>query len=1581
MKICTYARLMIAIALMSLAVQLQAAQVYLDPSSYGGSIYSWQIHVWGGPSGDAYINGTTVRNGLIEFTINDGDTNLQFVRNGNLTTRYSVDLTLVKDATYTITSDAITSSSKFSVDVTAPINYNAFYLDPHGVTDEGNVWYVWAWTAGGNGSWYAPTESDDVIGFRVPDFKDNIIFVRMNPNGAPSWDNGVKLSQTNNLDLTGHIGGTYVIYSQGDYNTPMTGDWRGPTQSTKPVWQQLDSESANYLNNRRALVGRHCMVNKLVNVVGVGSWINDLNNLVDEDLDNYATFPKIADVGVGVNPVTSVRDTKNHYAAGTTAGFSVVLAADASLLGLDVANCFALSFFLEGKLQTTVAVGNGQSFGGIGLSLITLPGSTDVCLDIAATAPCEFDEIALMPAGVQVAVASTARLRYAFVGDLVKHTITETSMQNYAADHNRMPFSLDQGAQQREGRTNGIETGYWIGSDLINDDLADGVAWGVISIGSQMEARVGAAMSRQDPDQSQPFKAGSTVGFAYGNGSILNLPLGDAIRIRLYEGHWVDMGDYYEYQQTEVQDESVKINVLSVNLVKGGNYEVTIKANHDFSHARISFPTGLDLNLGGVKVKYAYVCDPPEAYHKCDLGVSADVALCASDTQYQLTANGGIPVTWSIVSQPAGANATIDQNGLLTGITVEDLDYPYIVRATAQDGCYEDIYVTSGLDIETRCDMPISNDDETQYALSTQLPGADGALIVINDQLIDKENVLNANYNDYATYNSVINASVIDNLPIVGVKKLNGTFSNGTKRRIGFVVETKSTGLSADALNIFNIRCYKNGVRTYWHAIDETNVVKAKVIASGKVQKMRYSLTVPADVEFDEFALWISGTLSLNLEKFKIYYAFDEDAEGEYANTDCGDPLGCAGRMVSNDYDGATLNSNEIQFAGAINAANVVDNLSYLVDDDINSAVSVTNTVSAGNGIVFAVDLGRVYSPKHQIGIVLDDKTYLANAKVGNWLTIKTYLNGVRMDSISDWSVIGVNAIGYGDKSFLYMNPTQPYDEVRITVAALVDALDFDTKYFGIFVRSDYDGDGTPDCQDDYICPNPLGVDVRYESEFDAVSQLNLYKNTVKVYNIPEHPVMVEQMAEGSQIQVYRVDNDALVGTVTVTNVTTNSDGTYTIAYTNSRNDLSQYHPDVNRYPDPTGTLTADEWGYVDFEGLFVLDQWYGATDMNRHPEDYHYKAILLNNQRSQRTESQVMEVPVLKTEHQVNAVTFTLDEVQADVDHHLTVAPVDIYVQMLNDTNIIKYEALRAPGNTVDTVARAERVDNLTFARTSKNPSGVMSDWGTVVFPAVDAVQTVVLRDSTLQQPLSFYVPTIYAYTNSYDKVKKDTVVLSSYGANRITDELSEVTLTATGFKKSAPFNNGSLMGYATELTAVATLPADQSQSPYMYRIWRVMPDGSEVLLNNLKDTTVLDENSPTGIAWYADYSDLRTPNPGTQIQVMDNFVYNAIAEGEELEVGYLVRLYTELTEPIILPTRSNRDNVGEYGLTDDNDPAKFDDDTPTGITDLFMDSQVADVIYYNAVGMQSNEPFDGINIVIVKYQNGNISTFKILK
>ena len=351
--------------------------------------------------------------------------------------------------------------------------------------------------------------------FDLTDKGYNLIFVRMNPErggNEPSFD--YRLNQT--ADLSVMEESTYELTGFGEGNL-MNGQWQKVASVTnKTIWQQTNANAANFLSHRRALTGRHCMVNKLVSVVEAANWVKGLDNMTDD-----AVFPSVASVGVGAKPITSIRDTENHYAEGTTAGFTIVASSGASVLKLGVANAWAINFYLEGKLKATKAVSAGQKLGGVGLTLIQLPGSKDVTIDLSATAPCEFDEISLSPVGIaDASVITNTRIKYAFVGDYKTNTITQTSMQNYAKAKGRKPFSLDQGKRQRDGKSGldfATEGGYWAGSDLIDDNLTNGVAWGVISIGTSLDCRVGAVINRADPDQSMPFfcRFQNLIGFAF----------------------------------------------------------------------------------------------------------------------------------------------------------------------------------------------------------------------------------------------------------------------------------------------------------------------------------------------------------------------------------------------------------------------------------------------------------------------------------------------------------------------------------------------------------------------------------------------------------------------------------------------------------------------------------------------------------------------------------------------------------------------------------------------------------------------------------------------------------------------------------------------------------------------------------------------------------------------------------------------------------------------------------------------------------------------------------------------------------
>lgn len=75
------------------------------------------------------------------------------------------------------------------------------------------------------------------------------------------------------------------------------------------MYQDTDPDGQNYLSRHRALVGSHCMVNRLSPTLAkVISVSTSYQNLVNTNLDDCVTMTNAAKVDVGVEPFITVRD-------------------------------------------------------------------------------------------------------------------------------------------------------------------------------------------------------------------------------------------------------------------------------------------------------------------------------------------------------------------------------------------------------------------------------------------------------------------------------------------------------------------------------------------------------------------------------------------------------------------------------------------------------------------------------------------------------------------------------------------------------------------------------------------------------------------------------------------------------------------------------------------------------------------------------------------------------------------------------------------------------------------------------------------------------------------------------------------------------------------------------------------------------------------------------------------------------------------------------------------------------------------------------------------------------------------------
>lgn len=838
------------------------------------------------------------------------------------------------------------------------------------------------------------------------------------------------------------------------------------------------------LRNRRALTGESCTINKLIGVVGVGSWAKDLGALTDDSLDNNAQVNSVVRAGVTVDPIVSVRDMDNYYSKGTVAGYTIVAGSGSSVLSLDVIKAFSIGFYRDGKLLGVKAVREGQNGSGVTLKLLQIPGSDNICAMLTAESDWLFDEISLdCSGGIQAEVANILKIKYAFVGEPTEFTITNGGIQKYNEySGGDKQVSLKEMKGWRPILL-GIPLPLLDGDiEKMTDDDLDNFATLVplLNVGYQGGAKF--MMQNDKNPQGEAFEAGMEAGFKYKMDALLSLNAGTWINVLLFD-----------HKGNKVQEETISAQVLNLSLVQIGDGTVSIKAKVPFSGCEIRFLTVLGVDAGTIGIHYGFVRMAPDVSHRCPINPTISSNICGSQTSFTLRSNPKVSVSWKLTGawdfEGNDILATTPVKVTADGHVTNMLPGKYTFRATAQDRCYDETTITVGEfgKGETLCGKPLINDTEKAvYALSTDKHATSGSLISISD-LQNPQNILNKDDTSYAEYISGLNLG--NNLGIIGIKrtekdsliydaagrypneKLEDAVKRAKPKRIGFVVEATGTVLNLHALEFLHIRCYHDGEEIYSHLIDENNAISADLIGSEKVQKVRYSIEVPSidkngkPTQMDEFQLWYSGAVNLGVSKLRIYYAFIEEA-----SDDCSSPLACSSMVMSHNHSHTTINANETKFGGAVSVATVDDNLGYLVDDDLNTYMAVANTVSVGVGQIFAVKMGRTLDYHHQLGIVIDNKTFLAAVNVGDWLTVETFKDGNSTgDKFTDWEVISAKVAGYGDKNILFLQPKKAYDEVRLTLGKIAGLLDVQ-KLYGLVTRGDIDNDGIPDCKDNNSC-------------------------------------------------------------------------------------------------------------------------------------------------------------------------------------------------------------------------------------------------------------------------------------------------------------------------------------------------------------------------------------------------------------------------------------------------------------------------------------------------------------------------------
>lgn len=817
----------------------------------------------------------------------------------------------------------------------------------------------------------------------------------------------------------------------------------GGGTKVKTVYQDTDPSATNYLNNRRALVGPGCVINSVGDGVKVLEGVKDLQNLCNENLDDYASFPGLLEATVVASPVLSIKDSKHYYAAGTEAGFTICTSSDASILKVDVSTLYGIKFFKDGKaVSDVVAVKTGQNITGLGLSLLTIPGSNMVTKSFVAEAPKDFDEVQLYRMGVQANVGGWLNVKYAFVGKARQYTITNNAnngIAKYSQEQKRGTFTLSTSK---------------LGGDIIDEDLTNGYA---AVVGAVIPVSTPVTVYAKPSDNEESFPKGTEVGFKFNGFNLANLSVGSGVELTLFNKENNQIGKY-----------DISSKLLGLGLIEDTkDGEVVMRAPAAFSAAKIFFK-GIGLTVGGTSVNYAFVRMAPDlATHHCAIEANSSRDVCGCDNEYQLTHNASVPVKWSLVSQPADSNISLDeQSGKVTNIYVPG-DYTFMAKA--EDGCTETttIHYAPYYDpAEHGVTLLTNNASETKYELSGN---NGGALLQIFGGIENASNVLNSSLNDYASVKAGV--SLLENTGIIGIKSvdksaLNKNIDKTHKMQAGFVITFNSTVLDLKALNLYNIQLYKDGqkvkggVATHWGAIS------AGLIGSENTQKMRMSIDVPAGTDFDEIVLFNSGVLEANLAKPNIYYAYvcDDEMDNASNNALYGTEL------VSMDGTDASINwdKDKTNIFSVLNIGNGLNGIGSLIDDSIDTGVTFPLGISANDAYV-TVNVGKVVDKGQKIIMVSEDKELGLGVKLIKAIKLTTYLNGVYKEELTDWKVLGADVIGTGGKQYATLKPTMSFNQIRLTVVGGLNLAD-NIKVYGLALGSDINEDGTStDCPEEFL--------------------------------------------------------------------------------------------------------------------------------------------------------------------------------------------------------------------------------------------------------------------------------------------------------------------------------------------------------------------------------------------------------------------------------------------------------------------------------------------------------------------------------
>ena len=830
---------------------------------------------------------------------------------------------------------------------------------------------------------------------------------------------------------------TVVFYSCRDENLLPSvqsfeqGGTRAEAASTSGLDVVQDATyGATYKPNCRVpLVGEGRVINQITkNLVGVlSNSDNKLEYLVDKNLDNFVSLKGLAEVNAGL-PILSVKDVNRvYYDSSNVIKVGFLYKDPGGLLSLNVLQGFWVKTYLKGKEQDGSSTsGSGDNFKLLNLNLLNVSGGLS---EISFTTTKPFDEVRIGCASIDVDVLSGLEFYYAFVGENPKKIAAEKHEYPYA-EQERPLHPLSKG-------------------DLVNESLIDGPVCELISglLGGGLTCRV---------DFGATIPVGSEVGYYTAGGGLASISLG-ATKLNAY--------DTSDNNPQSINTESG----IGVSALAGGAREFSmILTKENAQRLELDLPSGINL-LSAVQVHYAYSRDPVEIDVSSYFTIGNDTI---STDYYNLPTPSDGTVSYSLISWPSGATSPSISGNHMTGMTVNG-DYAVKAVYTREEKETSWSYAVihrNKKEAVAGCNTMMINTSENQGQYTVvESSGSQGGISLFN-KINNRQNLVDGDYTNYAEATNVL--SLIQFGSLAGVHSSQDIAPQGGKTRVGFVMQTNNQLLGADVLKFFFIRLYKDGEEVFSGLTAENDAIGVGLVGNDG-SKLRFY--VETDKTFDQVELWTAGLLNVNLNTFRLYYAFYEPVTcEEYAGTS----EACM-EMITAQKHGATINYAETKSSSAASVGATMNNLSYVIDNSQQTAASIVAGVSLISRSTVAVKFNSIRGGQ-PLGAILRTPGYVLNASVLQNVAIAAYYGGQAVASEStSGGLASIEVISDAGLAYMEVTPLQDYDEVRISFPSLADALE--TVWLsGFYIRPDANGNGIPDCAEE---PEDQGeTDITYRS-------------------------------------------------------------------------------------------------------------------------------------------------------------------------------------------------------------------------------------------------------------------------------------------------------------------------------------------------------------------------------------------------------------------------------------------------------------------------------------------------------------------